>query len=318
MGDAVFVTGISGFVGGWLAKALVDKGYKVVGLMRDVSHDKSLQKLGIADKVTLVQGDILDQEVLERVLAEYKPKYVCHLAAQAIVSAALKIPAETFSINCVGTACLLEACRKVHMPKGILIFSTDKVYGEGMDKKESDTVSVTGIYETSKAVEEMIALSFMKSYDMPIVISRACNIYGAFDDNSRIVPNTMSAIAMGFMPVVFSGDESLREYIYVEDVCDAVIMLLENIEKTKGEVFNIGTGDIVNQKDLVMMICGVAGWKGGVDSRVKPVMPEIWKQSLDSGKIKVMFSWSPKYSLDVGLNMTWDIEFAKGGEKHAV
>ncbi|MBI5331967.1 MAG: GDP-mannose 4,6-dehydratase [Candidatus Aenigmarchaeota archaeon] len=310
MGERAFVTGITGFVGSHLAKALLDRGYEVVGLTRDFNKNKGLYKLGIDGRVVLVNGDLCDKDLLKRILTQYNIKKVFHMAAVSIVSAALKSPAETFKTNCYGTACLLEACKDIGT-SSVLVASTDKVYGEGMNRKENESLDAEGMYECSKTSSEKAAKAFAHCYKMPIVVSRACNIYGAFDVNSRIVPNTVKAIINGKVPLIFKNDDSLREYIYVEDVCDALILLTENIEKTKGEVFNIGTGDVVGQEEMIRRIIKASGKNTKPDYVDKPVLVEIHQQSLDSSKIRNMFGWKPKHSLDQGLKKTWDAELAQ-------
>src|SRR3989344_8603959 len=165
MAKTVFVTGISGFVGGHLAKKLIEKGYNVVGLSRDFSTKKTLDMLGVGDKVTLVYGDILDRRVLQRIVGEYQPEYIFHMAGMTIVGTALKLPAETFNVNCVGTANLLEVCRDLNIAKAILVASTDKVYGEGMNKTEGDVLDADGIYENSKIAMERVVKSFISTYN---------------------------------------------------------------------------------------------------------------------------------------------------------
>ncbi|MFH0837078.1 MAG: NAD(P)-dependent oxidoreductase [Candidatus Aenigmatarchaeota archaeon] len=307
MAERVFVTGITGFVGSHLAKMLLDRGYEVVGLTRDFNKNKGLYRLGIDEKVILVNGDLCDKDLIKRVLSQYNVKKVFHLAAVSIVSTALKSPADTFKTNCYGTACLLEACRDIGV-NAILVASTDKVYGEGMNRKEDESLNAEGMYECSKASSEKVVKSFLHCYKMPIVVSRACNIYGEFDVNSRIVPNTVRAMLSDESPKIFKNDDSLREYIYVEDVCDALVLLAEHIDKTKGQVFNIGTGDVVGQEEIIKRMIKASGKSVKAEYIDKPVLVEIHQQSLDSSKIVKEFGWKPKHSLDQGLKKTWDAE----------
>jgi nucleoside-diphosphate-sugar epimerase len=307
MSKIAFVTGISGFVGGHLAKKLIERGYDVVGLSRDFSTKKTLDMLGIGDKVTLVYGDVLDRRVIQRTIAEYRPEIIFHLAGMTIVGTALKLPTETFMINCVGTANMLEVCRDLNVCKSILVASTDKIYGEGFDKTEDDVLEAEGIYENSKIAMERVVKAFISVYNLPVVVSRACNIYGEFDTNMRIVPNTLAKIRARQNPIIFEGEDSLREYIYVEDVCDALILIAENIEKTRGQAFNIGTDEVIGQEDMVKKIIQASGKNVSPEYAPKPayIMKEIHQQSLNSDKIRKMFGWKPKYSLAEGLKKTW-------------
>jgi CDP-glucose 4,6-dehydratase len=185
------------------------------------------------------------------------------------------------------------------------------VFGEGLDRKEDDVLNGKGIYETSKICEDYIARSFYNVYSLPIVVTRASNIYGEGDNNSRIIPNTIRDLKTGTPPIIFKeqkGNESLREYIYVDDVCDAYMKLIENIPITKGEVFNIGGHAVATQEEIVLKLISISG-KG-----VKPYYKdkpkglfEIHKQTVNSDKIKKVLKWAPKYNLDTGLKRTWDM-----------
>jgi CDP-glucose 4,6-dehydratase len=308
----VLVSGISGFCGGWLAKALLDKGYEIVGISRELSPDCSLCRLKLQDKVTLVRGDVLDRNLLKRVVAEYRPTYIVHLAAQAIVSTAKKIPAETFAVNVVGTANILEACIGMNFVQRILITSTDKVYGEGTGKIESDYLDADGIYENSKIAMERVAIGFKLTYNLPIIITRACNIYGAFDSNVRIVPNTIKDLKTDMLcPIIFKNDDTLRQYIYVEDVCSAYIHLMElsSSEFVPSSIsYNVGTNNIIGQEEMVKTIIKVSGKKvlpKYIDKSL--AYAEIQQQSLDWGRINGS-GWQPKYSLVEGLRKTWELE----------
>lgn len=306
MKERVFVTGVDGFVGAHLAKKLMEK-YDVIGLMYDSKPVTTLSLLGLQDKTTLVRGDVCNKELMKRVLSQFYVKKVFHLAAQAIVGVALKDPYTTFKVNCLGTASLLEACKEVGSVEGVLVTSTDKIYGEGLNKKETDLLNASGIYETSKICMDYITRSFYHTYKIPVVIPRACNIYGEHDLNKRIVPNTIRALKNKEAPIIFRGERSLREYIYVEDVADAYNLLMENIGKSKGEAFNIGTSNVIGQEELVKKIIEISG----VDIKPKYIekpknLFEIHQQTINSEKMRKMFNWSPKHTLEEGLKKTWD------------
>jgi len=306
MKGKVFITGVDGFIGAHLARKLLDKGCEVVGLMHDYKPVTTLTLLGLANRVTLIQGDICDGQLIRRILTEYYIQDVYHLAAQAIVAVALKDPVTTYKVNCLGTVTVLDACKDVDV-RGVLVASTDKVYGEGLDKAETDKLEAKGIYETSKICLDYIARTFYHLYPIPVVISRACNIYGEYDLNKRIIPNTVLALKNNQAPLIFKNDKSLREYIYVEDVCGAYIMLMENINKTKGEAFNVGTGDVVEQEELVKKIIQLSG------KNIEPLyvdkpkgLFEIYRQSINCQKIRKQFNWRPHFTLSEGIKRTWE------------
>ena len=306
----VFISGISGFVGAHLAKALIKKGADVTGLQHDIKKTSYLDLLDIKDKVNIVTGDITDLNLLYRVLVDYKIDHVFHLAAQPIVSKAIQYPMYTYKTNIFGTVALLEACRLVRKtPKAIIVISTDKVYGDNQEAKEEDSLNGLGIYDSSKVSMDIISRAYHHQYNLPIVVARACNIYGCDPLNERIVSSSINAILEGKSPIIFEGEDTYREYIHVGDVCDAYTSLAEKIEQTNGQAYNIGTGEVVSQGEMVLKI--VQTWNGIYGTNVKPkyvrresVVKEIKKQSLNSEKIKAL-GWTPKVSLVEGLKRTF-------------
>lgn len=307
----VFVTGISGFVGSHLAKKLIECGAEVIGLQHDIKKESYLDLLDLKDKVNIVTGDIIDTELLQRILVDYKIDWVFHLAAVSIVGKAVQYPMHTYETNAFGTLALLEACRSVeNKPEAILCTSTDKVYGEAIAAKEEDSLGGSGIYESSKVNMDVISRSYYYAYGLPIVVTRACNIVGYDPLNRRVVPNSIKAMLKCESPIIFEGEDTLREYIHVSDVCDAYIQLAENIEKVKGEPINIGTGEVISQRDLVLKIVAIGNGVLGDDikptyvNRAVPVK-EISKQSLNSEKIRGAIGWKPKLNLEEGLRRTF-------------
>src|SRR5262249_33300876 len=147
---AVFLTGGNGFVGSWTAAALVDAGARVVALVRDRVPDGGLHLQGLLDRVTCVQGDLLDPALLRRAIAEHEVTLCVHLGAQALVGVAGRCPTGTFDANLMGTVNVLEACRLggVHH---VVLASSDKVYGdaERLPYREDMPMLATAPYEAS-------------------------------------------------------------------------------------------------------------------------------------------------------------------------
>ena len=289
---SVFVTGATGFVGSHMCKKLTDNGYTVVAMRRDCFQTKWLKEA--LDKCIKVTGDIRDLRFLKRVINQYEVEEVYHFAAQPIVKYALKNPIETFDVNVIGTATLLEACRELGVNK-VLVMSTDKVYGNRMNATELDQPQIVEPYQASKICQETVALTYLIAYKMNIVIPRACNIYG-YDLSSRIIPNTIRTCLRGENPVIFEGEKTVRQYIYVEDVTDALLYLMS--KWTKG-IFNIATDDVKTQEEVVLEILKhFPNLKPRYVKRERPI--EIEKQSM----LMKDFGWKPKYTFEEGIKET--------------
>ena len=298
-----FITGCAGFIGSHLAKSLTDSGEEVVGLVRDVVPSKWLDEA--LENVIKVKGDLRDFRLLKRILNQYGVDKVFHLGAQSIVSKSLKNPIETLDTNVMGTVKVLEACRQLDVER-VLVQSTDKIYGGGLDKRVSSPLNPTEPYGTSKACCGLIAQNFLKVYEMSIIISRPCNVYG-YDKNSRIVPNTIRSCLRGENPVIWEGEITKRQYIYIRDLVSALIHLIEFAGIGRTGIFNIATPDVLTQEEVVKEVLkNFPTLKPTYLTREKP--KEISQQSMRFDN----FGWIPEFSFEQGIKATIE-KFRKYG-----
>jgi len=310
-GKNVLVTGASGFVGSWLAKSLVEKKANVIALVRDHVPDSPLIYMGTYPKLkAVVDGDIINYHSVNRVFNEYDIDTCFHLAAQTIVGAANRSPLPTFGTNIKGTWNILEVALKSDTLERIIIASTDKAYGEPLKLPitEDHRLLATYPYDASKACVEILTHTYFKTYGLPVGITRCCNIYGGGDLNfSRIVPDTIRSIIFNKNPIIRSDGTPVRDFIYITDVVDAYIKLVENLDKknVKGEAFNFGSNSPIKILDLVDKMIKISG------KDLKPVIKgkgklkgEISVQYLSIEKAKKILKWKPKIPLETGLKKT--------------
>ena len=261
----VFVTGASGFVGGWVCRQLTEAGASVVVLARDwvpqslLLSDESLQN------VNVVRGDICDRELLERILNEYEVDTVLHLAAQTIVSIANANPLSTYQSNIAGTWSVLEACRRSPRVKQIVAASSDKASGaqEKLPYTEDTPLKGTHPYDVSKSCADLIANAYAKTYSLPVVVTRCGNFYGGGDLNwNRIVPGTIRSALKNERPVIRSDGRYTRDYFYVEDGAAAYLHLAEKLASDRslaGEAFNFSNESPITVSDVVTRILEAMG-----------------------------------------------------------
>jgi len=309
-GKTAFVTGGAGFVGANLVSRLLNEGVSVVALERDRTTPNSLDVLGLRNRVTVITGSVDDLELMERVLNEYQPQYVFHLAAQALVNAANRSPIATFEANIRGTYMLLEACRRADPQPTVVVASSDKAYGSHDTLPYSEDFPLQGIfpYDVSKSCTDLIARSYALTYDMPVAVTRSANIYGPGDVNlSRVIPGTIISVLKGERPIIRSDGTPIREFIYVDDVADGYLTVAANIGLTKGEQFNFGSDEPVQILDLVNRIIAAAGRSGDLTPDIllsTKIEREIDAQYLSGDKMRAKLGWSPQTSLDSGLEKT--------------
>lgn len=299
----ILITGSGGFIGYNLASHL--KG-KIVGILRDRRYYEAFKLSNT--KINYVFGDLSDPNLLERVLSEYNIETIYHLGAQAIVKKATKTPVSTFQSNIIGTYNIFEAVRKTeNNVKAILFSSTDKVYGESniLPYKETHRLNGKGIYDVSKICADMLAQAYFNNYGLPIIITRACNIFGEYDFGDRIIPNTIKNILQSKPPIIYKNSIDKREYIYVGDICDAYQELTKQISTSKGNIYNVGSGCVKNQEEIVFDLLNAINPKI-VPKYVarKEKFIEISDQILDCDKLRYQLNWEPKTPFLKGLEKT--------------
>lgn len=310
-----FVTGATGFVGGWLIRRLLDLGADVVCLVRDWVPKSELVRCKLIEQVKVVRGDVQDQALLERSLGEYEIDTVIHLAAQTIVGIANRNPVSTFETNIGGTWSLLEACRHSPTVKQIVLASSDKAYGEHDRLPYDEQTPLQGHhpYDVSKTCADLIAQTYAKTYDLPVVITRCGNFYGGGDLNwNRLVPGTIRAVLRGQRPTIRSDGNYVRDYFYVEDGAAAYTLLAEQLAENRdlrGQAFNFSNETEVTVLDLVERIVALMGCNLEPDIRNQAIY-EIRYQCLSAAKARLMLGWCPLFTLEEGLQQT--IEWYKG------
>jgi CDP-glucose 4,6-dehydratase len=305
----VFVTGAFGLVGSSTVALLEQAGADIVVLQRDKFPQSELVRSKASERVTVIDGDITDQSLMERVLGEYEVKTVLHLAAQAIVGVANRNPVSTFDSNIRGTWSLLEACRRSPLVEEIVVASSDKAYGDQplLPYTEDMPLLAKHPYDVSKACTDLIAQSYALDFGLPVTISRCGNFYGPGDLNwNRIVPGVIRSVVRNTTPVIRSDGSYLRDYFYVEDGAQAYLTLAEKMHGNKalnGQVFNFSTEEPLTVLQLTDKILQLMGSSLKPDVR-NEASGEILKQHLSAKKAREMLGWMPRFSLDTGLKQT--------------
>jgi CDP-glucose 4,6-dehydratase len=304
---SAFVTGAYGLLGAWLVTALLDEGVAVTVLKRDEDPRSALRLLGLEERVSVVHGDVRDFDLLQRALADYEIDTVFHLAGQTIVGAANASPVPTFDANIRGTWTLLEACR-LHGAPGVLVAASDKAYGahDELPYREDFALQARYPYDVSKACTDLIARSYFHTFGLPVAVTRLANIYGGGDTNaSRLVPEAVAAALAGRAPVIRSDGTPERDFLYVEDAVAAYLALAREIDRAAGEAFNAGGERPVAVREVVELICRLAGANVEPDIRGTGTPDgEIERQYVDSGKLRALTGWRPRVELEEGLRRT--------------
>jgi CDP-glucose 4,6-dehydratase len=316
----VFVTGATGLLGGWLVRRLLQGGAAVTALVRhDLSKNPLLSPEEVA-RVTVVRGDVRDQELLTRTLAAGGADTVFHAAAQAIVGKANIDPATTLDTNVRGTWTLLEAVRANPSVKSVVVASSDKAYGEHetLPYDESAALLPVHAYDTSKACGDMIARMYAVGFGLPVAVTRCGNYFGGGDLNwNRIVPSTIRSALRHERPVIRSDGTLVRDYFYIEDGVIATMRLAEALHdraELRGEAFNFSYELPLDVLSIARRILERMGVSPELDVRGE-AHHEIQRQWLTAAKARRMLGWTPEFTLDTGLDrsIAWYREYLARG-----
>lgn len=307
-GKHVLVTGGAGLVGSHIVEELVGNGAIVIVLDKEIDPRSYFATKGLDKLSVQALGNLKDYGRVFDVISKYEVEYIFHMGAQAIVPTSFINPLETFESNAMGTVNVLEAARHVHSVKGIVVASSDKAYGHSEKLPYTEEMPLRGKspYDASKSCTDIIAQSYAASYGLPVTIARFGNIYGPGDLNfNRIIPGAIKAGLLGETLEIRSDGRMVREYLYVKDAADGYLMLCQNIEKSRGEAFNLSSGLKLSVLGVVDKVSQAMGKKISytVLNKAKCEIPE---QCLSTKKVEQFFGWKTKHPIEKGLKETVD------------
>jgi len=311
-GKKVLITGVGGFVGSNLAKALLSQGAKIFTYSsRPLPQDSLLVLEGLDNQIVKQErGLLVEIDPIDSVVRDNKIEVIFHLAAQPLVDLGRQTPIKTFEINVQGTWNILEVARRNKVEK-MVIASTAHVYGENpnLPFKEEFYPQPSRPYETSKACADLIAQCFADTYSVPIEIPRFVNLFGPGDMNfSRIVPKVIKSVLSGKNPELWDL-HAVRDFLFIDDAIRGYLSLVEKDrpDEKRVNVMNFGSSKLVNIIDLAKTIIRLAG-NQNIEVKLTKVPEdrgqEIAKQYVSIEKAKIELNWEPIYSLDKGLEIS--------------
>ena len=307
----ILVTGGAGFIGSHFIK------YELIHHPEDriICLDKltyagnlsSLDSILSNPNFRFIHGDICNTICLEAIINEEAPEYVVNFAAESHVDRSIKNPMEFMQTNIIGVVTLLNICKKNHIKRFHQV-STDEVYGElplgktASPFSEKSPLCASSPYSSSKAAADLIALSYHRTYGLPITISRSTNHYGPYHFPEKLIPLMIINAILNKPMQIYGNGENVRDWIYVEDHCSAIDLVLR--EGRSGEVYNIGCNNEMRNIDIVKLICRKLGKAESLITYVADRRGHDLRYALDSAKIKSTLSWTPKTAFCKGLDDT--------------
>jgi CDP-glucose 4,6-dehydratase len=306
-GRPVFLTGATGLLGGWTARALLGAGARVVALVRDRQPHCLLAETGDLDRLILVHGALEDASLILRTLTEYEIDTVIHLAAQPIVGVAKLDPVGTFRANIEGTWNVLDAARRAYVRQTI-VASSDKAYGasDNLPYREDHPLHGLYPYDCSKSCADLLAQTYAKTYGMAVSIVRCANLFGGGDLNfNRLVPGAIRSSLHGERFVIRSDGHFVRDYLYVQDAADAYLLLAERLSDGAPQgAYNFSLELQLTVLQLVDRVYQLAGVTHLDPVVLNQASAEIRRQFMSCDKARQLLGWTPQFTLDQGLTAT--------------
>jgi dTDP-glucose 4,6-dehydratase len=319
----ILVTGGAGFIGSnFVLSTLKERDEPIVNLDK-LTYAGSLRNLeGLREdpRHIFVQGDICDRELVRGLLKKHKPRALVHFAAESHVDRSISGPAPFIETNVTGTFSLLEEARLSSREIRFLHVSTDEVYGSlGPDDpafSESNPYAPNSPYAASKAASDHLVRAYHHTYRLHTVTTNCSNNYGPRQFPEKLIPLTISNALAGKPLPVYGDGRNVRDWLYVEDHCEAVRLVLER--GRPGETYNIGGGCEKRNIDVVRTICTLlddskprkAGKYADLISFVKDRPGHDWRYAMDASKIQRELGWRPRETFESGLAKTvrWYME----------
>jgi len=306
MGRHILLTGGAGFIGSHVARRLLDRGDRIT-VLDDFNdfYDPGLKRANALefegrDDWRLVEGDIRDEALVDRLFRHQSFDAVIHLAARAGVRPSLREPILYEDVNCIGTLRLLEAARH-HGPKSFVFASSSSVYGinEKVPFSESDPVDLPiSPYATTKRAGELLCFNYAHLYGLRISCLRFFTVYGPSQRPEMAIAKFTDLLARGETIPMYGDGQSRRDYTYIDDIVDGVVAALDL--EPKFEIFNLGGSQTTALADLVTWIAEELGVEPKIERH--PDQPgDVPITYADVSKAGEMLGYAPKVPIREGL-----------------
>ncbi len=305
----VLVTGANGLLGAHLIFILQSLGAQVGAMTLDVHPDSFFAQQKAFSRIINFAVDLNDQQGIDRIMQLWEPEFVFHLGAVTQVQTGFQDPLQTFQTNVMGTVNVLESVRRLGgKTKGIALASSDKSYGvaEKLPYSEKTPLTAHGPYDTSKACTDLIGQSYAKTFNLPITILRAGNIFGPGDMNwSRIIPGTIKSLLKNEVPTLRSDGSPIRDFVYVRDVALGYLLAnLNNLSANQHRIFNLSSNSPLTVREVYEQLC-ISTNGQFIEPRYElSVYPEIQEQILDSRLAFNVLGWKPTTTFEECLYPT--------------
>lgn len=307
----ILVTGGAGFIGANFIHMMVrkypDNTIICLDALTYAGNLETLIPIKNQPNFAFVKADIADRKAVYEIFERYKPNIVINFAAESHVDRSIENPEIFLRTNILGTAVLMDACRKYGIQRYHQV-STDEVYGDlPLDRPdllftEETPIHASSPYSSSKASADLLVMAYHRTYGLPVTISRCSNNYGPYHFPEKLIPlMIINAFNNKTLPVYGKG-ENIRDWLYVEDHCEAIDLIVRKGQV--GEIYNIGGHNERTNIDVVKTILKELEKDESLINYVTDRPGHDLRYAIDASKISIELGWVPKTSFDEGIKKT--------------
>ena len=334
-----FITGGCGFIGSNFVRYLLEKTDVKLIINLDkltyAGNTSNLKEFGSDSRYVFIKGDIIDSKIVRRIFQNHNPDCIVHFAAESHVDRSIDGPSEFVNTNIFGTFTLLQESLRYHkslrknseMEFRFHHISTEEVFGSlGKTGSFSETTPYdpSSPYSAAKASSDHLARAWHRTFGLPVLITNCSNNYGPYQFPEKLIP-LMVINSLNEKPLpIYGKGENIRDWLYVEDHCDAVLTVLKN--GIIGETYNIGGRNEIPNLTIVQTICDILDeikprLTGNPYSELITFVQDRpghdYRYSIDASKIEKELNWVPNESFETGIRKTiqWYLEHQDWWEK---
>lgn len=299
------ITGGAGFIGSNFCQYMVDKYPNDLFICLDsltyAANIKNLDNIINKDNFKFIEGNICDEELVEKLFKEEKIDYVINFAAESHVDKSITEPNIFLKSNVIGVQVLLDASKKYNVKRFHQI-STDEVYGDlPLDRpdllfSESSMLKPSSPYSVSKASADLLVLAYHRTHEIDVTISRSSNNYGIYQHEEKLIPLVIKKALRNEKIPVYGTGLNIRDWLYVLDHCSAIDLIVKN--GRSGEIYNVGVHDEKTNLDVIKMILKYLGKDESLIEFTTDRLGHDLRYALDNSKLINELGWMPTTKLD--------------------
>lgn len=312
MNQNILITGAAGFIGSNFVEYFNKKHpeYNLI-ILDKLTYAGNIHNLdNVIDKITFIQGDICDFDLVMKIFKEHNINGVIHFAAESHVDNSIKTPFIFTQTNVIGTHTLLETAKQVWgegSKNKFVHISTDEVFGTLGEEgyfTETSMIKPNSPYSASKASSDLIARAYFETFKMNVNITNCSNNYGPYQHYEKLIPHMISLALKDQKLNVYGDGRNIRDWLYVEDHCKAIDLVFHN--GIAGERYNIGGHNEKRNIEIVKLILKHLGKSEDLIEYVTDRKGHDYRYAIDPTKIKEQLGWEPETKFEDGIIKTVD------------